>query len=108
MQPRPRLPRPLLLAALLAAAAPLFAAAPAAPADPLLGRWGLALPNGGAGWLELKAQDGWVDGAILWGGGSVLPLASVTFDGATVTATRVRDVERKDAAGKVVRRQQLT
>ena len=105
MHPRSRFPRARFLAGLLAAVPALFAAA---PADPLLGRWGLALPNGGAGWLELKAEDGWVDGAILWGGGSVLPLASVTFDGPAVTATRVREVERKDAAGKVRRRQQLT
>lgn len=105
MHPHSRLARARLLAALLAAVPSLFAAA---PADPLLGRWGLALPNGAAGWLELKAEDGWVDGAILWGGGSVLPLASVTLDGPAVTATRVREVERKDASGKVVRRQQLT
>lgn len=105
MHPRSLLPRALLLAGLVAAVSRLFAAA---PADPLLGRWGLALPNGSAGWLELKAQEGWVDGSILWGGGSVLPLASVTLDGPAVTATRVREVERKDAAGRVVRRQQLT
>jgi len=80
----------------------------AQPSDALLDRWALTIPGGSAGWLELKKENGWYDGSILWGGGSVLPVASVTIDGDTATVTRVREVERKDAAGKVVRKQQLT
>lgn len=72
------------------------------------GRWALTLPDGGAGWLELTEQDGWYDGSILWGGGSVLPLAHVSISGDRVLATRIREVERKDAAGTVVRVQRLT
>jgi hypothetical protein len=81
-------------------------AAPAA--DVFLGRWALTIPGGGAGWLEVKREQGWFDGSILWGGGSVLPLANVVIADGTLTVTRVRDVERKDAAGKVVRKQQIT
>ena len=74
------------------------AAAPAA-AGPLAGRWALTLPNGAAGWLEVADRGGWLDGAILWGGGSVLPAAHVHVHDGVLTLTRVRDVERKDAAG---------
>lgn len=83
---------------------------PAAEAkpEPVLGSWALTLPNGGAGWLKLESRGGWYDGSILWGGGSVLPLSSVTIEDGVATVTRVRDVQRKDAAGQVVRTQQLT
>lgn len=83
------------------------AAVPAA-AGPFAGRWALTLPNGAAGWIEVAERGGWLDGAILWGGGSVLPAAHVHVHDGVLTLTRVRDVERKDAAGKIVRRQQLT
>lgn len=80
----------------------------AAPAgSPFLGRWALTIPGGAAGWLEVKQEQGWLDGSILWGGGSVLPLASVTIAGDVLTVTRLREVQRKNAAGKVVRTQQL-
>jgi hypothetical protein len=76
--------------------------------DAFLGRWALTIPNGAAGWLEVKKEKSWLDGSILWGGGSVLPVSSVTIADGTLTVTRVSDVERKDANGKVVRKQQLT
>ena len=72
------------------------------------GRWALDLPEGRAGWLEIQPQDGWFDGSLLWGGGSVLPLANVVIADGKVTATQVRDVQRKNSAGEVVRTQQLT
>jgi hypothetical protein len=85
------------------------AAAPATQSQAgLLDRWELTLPNGAAGWLELKQEDGWIDGSILWGGGSVVPLSSVVIAGDTATLTRLREVERKDATGAVVRKQQFT
>ena len=80
----------------------------AAPNEAFLGRWALTLPNGAAGWLEIKKEKGYFDGSILWGGGSVLPLSSVVVTEDTVIVTRTRDVQRKDAAGKVVRTQQFT
>lgn len=95
--------RPLALLSLLAVL-PLAAA----PNEALLGRWALTLPNGAAGWLEVKREKGWFDGSILWGGGSVVPLSSVVVTENELIVTRTRDVERKDAAGQVVRKQQLT
>lgn len=83
-------------------------AAFAAPNEAFLGRWELTLPNGAAGWLEVRKEKGYFDGSILWGGGSVVPVSSVVVSEDTLIVTRTRNVERKDAAGKVVRTQQLT
>lgn len=80
----------------------------AVPNEALLGRWELTIPDGRAGWLEIKKEQGYYDGSILWGGGSVRPVSSVVIAADTLTVTRTRDVERKDAAGKVVRTQQFT
>ncbi len=99
------LSRALLCAFALCTAAGLRAAA---AGDAFVGRWALTIPGGAAGWLEVKKESGWLDGSILWGGGSVLPVSSVTVDGDTLTVTRTREVERKDKAGKVVRKQTLT
>ncbi len=76
--------------------------------DDYLGRWALTIPGGGAGWLEIRKENGWYDGSILWGGGSVVPVSSVFFNDETLNVTRTREVKRKDASGKVVRTQQFT
>jgi len=82
---------------------------PAFAADnPFLGRWALALPGNGAGWLEITQQKDYLDGSLLWYGGSVTPLDSVYMDGDKLCATRGRTVERKDAANNVVRKQVFT
>ena len=73
-----------------------------------LGRWALTTPDKQAGWLEIKQENGWCDGSILWMWGSVVPVADVVVDGSTLTVTRVSDVPRKDEANRVVRTQQLT
>ncbi len=90
----------LLLSALPALAQPGAAS--------YLGRWALDLPGGGAGWLEITDQGGWLDGSLLWGGGSVNPLASVYLNKNGLIATQTATVERKDAAGVVVRTQTFT
>lgn len=103
---------PLLRPGLLRCAV-IFAGAttvlPAAPADDaLFGRWALTIPGGAAGWLELEKEKGWYDGSILWGGGSVLPVSHVVVADGVAIITRVREVQRKDPDGKVVRTQQVT
>jgi len=80
----------------------------ASDADPFLGRWALAIPGGGAGWLGVTRENGYYDASILWGGGSVVPVSSVFFTDNQMWVMRVRDVRRKDASGKVVRTQQFT
>jgi len=72
-------------------------------ANPYIGHWALTIPGGGAGWLGVTQEDGYLDASILWGGGSVVPVDSVYLDGDTLNVTRVSKVERKDAKGEVIR-----
>jgi len=89
----------------LAASASAFAAE---GGNPFIGNWALTIPGGGAGWLGITQEKGYYDGSILWGGGSVVPVASVFFDNDTLYVTRVNEVQRKNDAGKVVRTHQFT
>ncbi|MEJ2704699.1 MAG: DUF1080 domain-containing protein [Sedimentisphaerales bacterium] len=82
--------------------------ASAAGPDAYIGRWALTIPGGAAGWLGIEQKDGYLDGSLLWGGGSVLPVDSVCMDGDVLNVTRVQKVERKNAAGNVVRTQLFT
>jgi len=77
-------------------------------ANPYIGRWALTIPGGGAGWLGVTYENGYLDASILWGGGSVVPADSAYLDGDTLVVTRLQKVERKDAAGKVIRTQTFT
>src|SRR5262245_28659346 len=63
----------------------------AASADPLVGKWALTISNGSAGWLEVKPAGSGYAGSLLWGGGSVVPLASVEIADGKLTATRELD-----------------
>jgi len=80
----------------------------AAAGNPFVGRWAFTTPDGGAGWLGITAEKGYYDGSILWVAGSVEPVDSVFMIDDTLHVTRVRNVQRKDAAGKVVRTQRFT
>jgi 3-keto-disaccharide hydrolase len=77
----------------------------ASPADPYLGRWALTIPGGGAGWLGVEQKDGYLDASILWGGGSVVPVDSVFVIEDELYVVRLHKVDRKNAAGEVVRTQ---
>jgi hypothetical protein len=80
----------------------------AAQTDPYLGRWALFLPNG-AGWLEIRQEQGYLDGDILWYGGSVVPVDNIFLNEQGVTVTRNRPVIRKrDQQGKASRTQTIT
>jgi hypothetical protein len=57
--------------------------------NPFVGRWALTIPSGAAGWLGIEEKDNQLKGSLLWGGGSVLPVAGVKVDGDTLTVTRV-------------------
>lgn len=76
--------------------------------DSYVGRWALTIPGGGAGWLGIEQKTGYLDGSILWGGGSVVPVDGVCMDGDALNVTRVRKVERKNAEGKVIRTHTFT
>lgn len=62
-------------------------------ADAFMGRWALHLP-GGAGWLEVQDEHGYLDASLLWYGGSVVPVASVNISDGVLTVTRTNNVKR--------------
>ncbi len=86
---------PAALGLACALAVPL--AAPAA--EGFVGAWALTIPGGAAGCLEIMKEGSVYTGRILWGGGSVLPLASVSVEGDKLTVTRVREIKKKDPSG---------
>jgi hypothetical protein len=88
----------------------LFTASPAVAQNPdrFIGRWALTIPTGSAGWLGIEDKGGWLDGSMMWSGGSVYPLDSVYIDGDTLNVTHLNKVDRKDAAGNVILTQTFT
>jgi hypothetical protein len=78
----------------------LFSVSLFAAENPFLGRWALTIPGGGAGWLGVTEEDGQLKGSILWGGGSVLPVASTKVEGDTLVITRVNEARQRGADGQ--------
>jgi len=68
--------------------------------NPFLGAWELTIPGGGAGWLGVEAKGDGLQANMLWGGGSVFPLASAKIEGEHLVLERNHEVQRTDAAGK--------
>ncbi len=63
--------------------------------NPFLGRWALFLPDDGAGWLEIRQEKGYLDGDILWYGGSVVPVSSVLMYNDKLIITRSNPVGKQ-------------
>lgn len=70
--------------------------------NPFIGSWDLIIPDGGAGWLSVEEKNGTLNGSLLWGGGSVLPIGSVKVDGNTLTLVRTNVDTTKDPQGKQI------
>ncbi len=90
----------------------LFIVAPlllqAETAEPFLGKWALYL-DGGAGWLEVRQEDDYIDADLLWYGGSVTPVENVYVAGETLVVTRIRRMVReKNEDGEPTRVQNRT
>src|SRR5260221_9602775 len=64
-----------------------------------VGEWALTIPGGAAGWLGVQEHEGKLQGSMLWGWGSVEPVASVKAEDNKLIVTRNHVVEHKDAAG---------
>ena len=45
-----------------------------------LGQWTIDIKGGSVGWLEVRQEDNYLDGDILWGGGSVLPVSNMFLE----------------------------
>ena len=72
-----------------------------------LGQWSLFLP-GGAGWLEVRQEEGYLDADILWYGGSVVPVASVYIMGDDLVVTKTSQVKRPENNGNPSKTHTLT
>jgi hypothetical protein len=88
------------LTSLLACAAILTSQALFAASNPFIGRWALTIPGGGAGWLGVTEANGKLQGNILWGGGSVVPVDEINFSGDTLAIKRFSEVKEKTPAGQ--------
>ena len=73
------------------------------PAEAFMGRWSLFLP-GGAGWLHVHKNNGYLDAELLWYGGSVLPVANAYMAGDKLVVTRVRNVKKDDRTMTITHR----
>src|SRR5512137_1708044 len=93
-------PKAVLLAAAVSLAASLLQAAESQ--NPFVGRWALTIPGGGAGWLGVTEANGELRGEILWGGGSVVPVASTRVEDGKLVVTRIHETRQKDPSGKTI------
>ncbi len=98
--------RGLVLMAAVLALAGVVAAESAE--NPFVGRWALTIPGGGAGWLGVTQESGYLDAGILWGGGSVVPVSSVFVWNDSLFVNRTEPVQRRDEKGKVIATQMFT
>lgn len=60
-----------------------------------LGMWTLEINDGAVGWLHVFETDGYLDGELLWRGGSVVPVGNIYLvDDKSLVATMVYDVTK--------------
>ena len=76
------------------------ALAASAADNPFLGEWELTIPGGAAGWLGVQEKNGQLEASMLWGWGSVEPVASAKLGDGKLVLTRKHTVDRKNAEGK--------
>jgi hypothetical protein len=61
-----------------------------------IGQWTIDIQGGGVGWLEVRQEENYLDGDILWGGGSVLPVSDIFLaEDHVLVVTRSNNVVRK-------------
>jgi hypothetical protein len=76
-------------------AAPIFAAD-----NPFIGEWALTIPGRAAGWLGVRDTGTGLEASMLWGWGSVEPVASAKLEGGHLVITRNHTAERTGTDGK--------
>ncbi|HBE43076.1 MAG TPA: DUF1080 domain-containing protein [Bacteroidales bacterium] len=60
------------------------------------GQWTIDIDGGSVGWLEVRQDENYINGDILWGGGSVLPVSNIFLAGdRTLIIQRANNVVRK-------------
>jgi hypothetical protein len=67
-----------------------------------LGQWTIDIQGGSVGWLEVRQEDNYLDGDILWGGGSVLPVSAIFIaKNHVLVVQRSNNVARKVDENKI-------
>lgn len=65
------------------------------------GQWTIDIQGGSVGWLEVRQEENYLDGDILWGGGSVLPVSNIFLaKGNVLMVTRSNTFVRKSDENK--------
>jgi hypothetical protein len=73
-----------------------------------LGQWTIDIQGGSVGWLEVRQEEGYLDGDLLWIGGSVLPVSDVYLAGDMyLIVTRTDNVIRTRDENKAPVRTQI-
>lgn len=63
--------------------------------SPFDGMWGIDVEGGGAGWLNVHQNQGFLDAELLWIGGSVVPVGHVYLvDDNTLVVTRTHEMKK--------------
>ena len=60
-----------------------------------LGQWTIDVDGGGVAWLEVRQEEKYLDGDLLWIGGSVLPVSNVFLANEKLMVTLTSNVIRK-------------
>lgn len=77
---------------------------PKAGLNEYIGHWTIDIQGGGVGWLEVKQEEKYLDGALLWGGGSVVPVSDMYFvDGNLFVTMTSNAVVKRDEKNNPVR-----
>jgi hypothetical protein len=67
-----------------------------------LGQWTIDIQGGSVGWLEVRQEDNYLDGDILWGGGNPLPVSNIFLEKDHILVVqRSNNVVRKVDENKV-------
>jgi hypothetical protein len=74
-----------------------------------LGQWTLAVDGGGVGWIEIKQETDYLDGSILWRGGTIKPVTYMYLNGNVLVAGRsIEEVVREtDTEGNAIHSQMI-
>jgi len=75
-----------------------------------LGQWTIDITGGSVGWLEVRQEDNYLDGDILWEGGSVLPVSNIFLenDHILVVQDSIIVIRKVDENGNPLRTQVIT
>jgi hypothetical protein len=73
-----------------------------------IGQWTIDIQGGSVGWLEVRQEDNYLDGDILWGGGSVVPVSNIFLEKDHILVVqRSNNVTRKVDENKIPLRTQI-